>query len=89
MCFVANGSDSESESEDVEEYESDSEDEYNLQQSFAQLSKKNWISLLKLMKRAEMMRTSTPTRAHLHQQHLLQPRHHLPQSRRHPFHLGQ
>jgi hypothetical protein len=36
-----------------------------------------------------MMRTSTPTRAHLHQQHLLQPRHHLPQSRRHPFHLGQ
>jgi hypothetical protein len=36
-----------------------------------------------------LMRTSTPTRAHLHQQHLLQPRHHLPQSRRHPFHLGQ
>jgi hypothetical protein len=29
-----------------------------------------------------LMRTSTPTRAHLHQQHLLQPR-------RHPFHLGQ
>jgi hypothetical protein len=26
-----------------------------LQQSFAQLSKKNWISLLKLMKRAEML----------------------------------
>jgi hypothetical protein len=37
----------------------------------------------------EVMRTSTPTRAHLHQQHLLQPRHHLPQFRRHPFHLGQ
>jgi hypothetical protein len=41
MCFVANGSDSESESEDEEEHESDSEDEDDLQQFFAQLSKKN------------------------------------------------
>jgi hypothetical protein len=32
--------------------------------------------------RNHLMRTSTPTRTHLHQQHLLQPR-------RHPFHLGQ
>jgi hypothetical protein len=53
MCFVANGSDSESESEDEEEHESDSEDEDDLQQFFAQLSKKNRMSLLKLMKRAE------------------------------------
>jgi hypothetical protein len=45
MCFVANGSDSES--------ESDSEDEDDLQQFFAQLNKKNRMSLLKLMKRAE------------------------------------
>jgi hypothetical protein len=51
ICFVANGSDSES--EDEEEHESDSEDEDDLQQFFAQLSKKNWMSLLKLMKRAE------------------------------------
>jgi hypothetical protein len=36
-----------------------------------------------------LMRTSTLTRVYLHQQHLLQTRHHLPQSRRHPFHLGQ
>jgi hypothetical protein len=40
MCFIANGSDSESESEDEEEQESDSEDEDDLQQFFAQLSKK-------------------------------------------------
>jgi hypothetical protein len=53
MCFVANGSDSESESEDEEEHESDSEDEDDLQQFFAQLSKKNRMSMLKLMKRAE------------------------------------
>jgi hypothetical protein len=53
MCFIANGSDSESESEDEEEQESDSEDEDDLQQFFAQLSKKNRMSLLKLMKRAE------------------------------------
>jgi hypothetical protein len=53
MCFVSNGSDSESESEDVEEHESDSEDEDDLQQFFAQLGKKNRMSLLKLMKRAE------------------------------------
>jgi hypothetical protein len=53
MCFVANGSDSESESEDEDEHESDSEDEDDLQQFFAQLSKKNRMSLLKLMKRAE------------------------------------
>ena len=53
MCFVANGSDSESESEDEEEHESDSEDEDDLQKFFAQLSKKNRMSLLKLMKRAE------------------------------------
>ena len=52
MCFIANGSDSESESED-EEQESDSEDEDDLQQFFAQLSKKHRMSLLKLMKRAE------------------------------------
>ena len=53
MCFVANESDSESESEDEEEHESDSEDEDDLQKFFAQLSKKNRMSLLKLMKRAE------------------------------------
>jgi hypothetical protein len=53
MCFVANGSDSESESEDEEEHESDSEAEDDLQQFFAQLSKKNRMSLIKLMKRAE------------------------------------
>ena len=53
MCFVANESDSESESEDEEEQESDSEDEDDLQQFFAQLSKKHRMSLLKLMKRAE------------------------------------
>jgi hypothetical protein len=53
LCFVANGSDSESKSEDEEEHESDSEDEDDLQQFFAQLSKKNWMSLLKLMKRAK------------------------------------
>ena len=53
MCFIANGSDSESESEDEEERESDSEDEDDLQQFFAQLSKKHRMSLLKLMKRAE------------------------------------
>jgi hypothetical protein len=53
MCFIANGSDSESGSEDEEEQESDSEDEDGLQQFFAQLSKKNRMSLLKLMKRAE------------------------------------
>jgi hypothetical protein len=46
MCFVANGSDSESESEGEEEHESDSEDEDDLQQFFAQLSKKNPMSLL-------------------------------------------
>jgi hypothetical protein len=50
MCFVTNGSDSESESEHEEEHGIDSEDEDDLQQFFAQLSKKNWISLLKLMK---------------------------------------
>jgi hypothetical protein len=53
MRFVANGSDSESESEDEDEHESDSEDENDLQKTFAQLSKKNQMSLLKLMKRAE------------------------------------
>jgi hypothetical protein len=53
MCFVANGSDSESQSEEEEEHESDSEDEDYLQQFFAQLSKKNRMSLIKLMKRAE------------------------------------
>jgi hypothetical protein len=53
MCFVTNGSDSESESEDDEEHESDSEDEDVLQKLFAQLGKKNQMSLLKLMKRAE------------------------------------
>jgi hypothetical protein len=53
MCFVANGSDSESKSEDEDEHESDSEDENDLQKFFAQLSKKNRMSLLKLMKRAE------------------------------------
>jgi hypothetical protein len=53
MCFVANESDSESRSEDEQEHESDSEDEDDLQQFFAQLSKKNRMSLLKLMKRAE------------------------------------
>ena len=51
MCFVANGSDSESESEDEEEHECDSEDEDDLQQFFAQLSKKNRMSLLKLIKK--------------------------------------
>jgi hypothetical protein len=53
MCFVANGSDSESKSEDEDEHESDSEDENDLQKFFAQLSKKNRMSLLKLMKRTE------------------------------------
>jgi hypothetical protein len=53
MCFVANGSDSESESEDEDEHESDSEDENDLKKFIAQLSKKNQMSLLKLMKRAE------------------------------------
>jgi hypothetical protein len=67
MCFVANGSDSESESEDEDEHESDSEsesededehesdseDEDDLQKFFTQLSKKNQMSLLKLMERAE------------------------------------
>jgi hypothetical protein len=53
MWFVANGSDSESESEDEDEHESDNEDEYDLQKFFAQLSKKNQMSLLKLMERAE------------------------------------
>jgi hypothetical protein len=53
MCFVANGSDSERKSEDEDENESDSEDENDLQKFFAQLSKKNRRSLLKLMKRAE------------------------------------
>jgi hypothetical protein len=53
MCFVANGSDSESESEDEDDHESDSEDENDLQKFFTQLSKKNRMSLLKLMKRAE------------------------------------
>jgi hypothetical protein len=53
MCFIANGSDSESKSEDDEEHERDSEDEYVLQQFFAQLSKKIRMSLLKLMKRVE------------------------------------
>jgi hypothetical protein len=53
MCFVANESDSESESEDEEEHESDSEYADDLQQFFAQLSKKNRMSLLKLMKRGE------------------------------------
>jgi hypothetical protein len=52
MCFIANGSDSESESEDEEEEESDSEDEDDLQQFFAQLIKKHWMSLLKLMKKS-------------------------------------
>jgi hypothetical protein len=50
MCFVANGRDSESESEDL--HERDSEDENDLQKFFAQLSK-NRMSLLKLMKRVE------------------------------------
>jgi hypothetical protein len=53
MRFIANGSDSESESEDEEEQEIYSEDEDDLQQFFAQLSKKNRMSLLKLMERAE------------------------------------
>jgi hypothetical protein len=53
MCFVANGSDSESGSEDEDEHESDSEDADDLQKFFAQLSKKNRMSLLKLMERAE------------------------------------
>jgi hypothetical protein len=39
--------------EDDEENESDSEDDDDLQQFFAQLSKKNWMNLLKLMKREE------------------------------------
>jgi hypothetical protein len=50
MCFIANGSDSESESEHEEEQESDSEDEDDLQQFFAQQSKKHRMSLLILMK---------------------------------------
>jgi hypothetical protein len=53
MCFVTNGSDSESESENEEEHESDNEDEDDLQKFFAQLSKKNQLILLKLMKRAK------------------------------------
>jgi hypothetical protein len=55
MCFVANGSDSESESEseDEDEHECDSEDEDDLQKFFAQLSKKNRMSLLKLMERSK------------------------------------
>jgi hypothetical protein len=53
MCFISNGSDSESESEDEEEKECDSEDDDDLQQFFAQLSKKNRMSLLKLMKREQ------------------------------------
>jgi hypothetical protein len=53
MCFVANESHSESDNEDEDEHESDSEDENGLQKFFAQLSKKNRMSFLKLMKRAE------------------------------------
>jgi hypothetical protein len=53
MCFITNGSDSESKNEEEGEHESDSEYEDDLQQFFAQLSKKNWMSLLKLMKRAK------------------------------------
>jgi hypothetical protein len=53
MCFVANGSDNESESEDEDKHESDSEDEDDLKKVFAQLSKKNRMSLIKLMERAE------------------------------------
>jgi hypothetical protein len=53
MCFVTDGSDSESKSEDEEEHESDSEDEDDLQKFFAQLSKKNQMILLKLMKTTE------------------------------------
>jgi hypothetical protein len=53
ICALSLMSDSESESEDEEEQESDSEDEDDLQQFFAQLSKKNQMNLLKLMKRAE------------------------------------
>jgi hypothetical protein len=60
MCFVANWSDSESKSEDDEENESDSEDEDDLQQFFAQLSKKNRMNLLKLMKREEEQREMLP-----------------------------
>jgi hypothetical protein len=40
MCFVPNEIDNKSESEDEEEHESDSEDKDDLQQFFAQLSKK-------------------------------------------------
>jgi hypothetical protein len=53
MCFVHNGSDSESESEDEDGHESDSKDQNDLKKFFAQLSKKNRMSLLKLMKRVE------------------------------------
>jgi hypothetical protein len=53
VCFVVNGNDSESECEDEEEYESNNEDEDNLKRFFAQLSKKNQMIFLKLMKRAE------------------------------------
>jgi hypothetical protein len=53
MCFVPNEIDNKSESEDEEEHESDSEDKDDLQQFFAQLSKKNWMSLLNLIKSAE------------------------------------
>jgi ribosomal protein L32E len=38
------------------EHESDNEDEDDLQKFFAQLSKKNRMSLLKLMKRAEVQK---------------------------------
>ena len=41
MCFVTDENDSESETEDDEENESDIEDDDDLQQFFAQLSKKN------------------------------------------------
>jgi hypothetical protein len=45
MCFIANGS--------------DNEDEDDLQQFFAQLSKKHRMSLLKLMKRAEEQKNAS------------------------------
>jgi hypothetical protein len=60
MSFIANGSDNESESEDEEEQESYSEDEDDLQQFFAQISKKNRMSLLKLMKGAEEQKEMLP-----------------------------
>jgi hypothetical protein len=38
-----------------------------------------YIGVTKMLKQLQkLMRTSTLTRVHLHQQHLLQPRHHLP-----------